>query len=968
MIHLAVIQSKGMQDGTLRIIEMVPSFGTVRTYLERFAETRAGIVTALSDSVLAGYRPCLDPDTTLIEAVPFTELVRRFLQLAGEEARRVAPQNIHEAAVAEACGQVINAMLPGLDEVGPSLRFPGTQAAIGATLRELHAWGITADDLRQMSGDVSEAFGHKLGWLAELDDRSGRLLAELGYQTHSQQIRACMSAVPDLDAFTRRVLVLGFSEQHPLRVRWLKWAVEQGMEVTVLVERHAANADIFRTAKQTVLDFGQDAEAVGDGNELLRNLFGTETLPSSPVRAVIQSAADPLHECEWALRTVAEAEDAAIYVRDLTNYAPLLLSASRRLGIPLRLTCADPLLSNASVRNTLKVLEAASQTDIRELISVIDNPDSGLSRTETETLIDKIRTWHATESRDEAWKKLAAWLGEQPEPYQWLAEVVNFRQTLPTGSRRSTEWYSLLRGLLPKLPWMDSARPAPAWIIARDSFAQNAMQRVVAGEASVRQLRSDEGESFRAFVALCRRQWENGRYRYPASDDGIQVTANVDALQNSDTIIVLGMLEGTFPRRRKEDPILTDEERGIISRLRMDWPRLKNSHREAESERDDFYKVCAAAQSTLILSYPKAGDDTDNIPAFYIESVRQAIASFDPGADLRDIPRDRWVPLPEEATAESDRVLSEILAAPVEPSPPVAYLEPEKTMAQLPVLPAKFRPDHLRDAAICAFRYQFGARLGIRPVRKRDRWRVFDGLYAATNLAKLDLEEAPTVLFNALESRLTDPANGFERDERELLRLAGQRIIQGVLDREHRARELWPRDKTNLHFEVSVLKPSGPPPGQPWIEFVAPAFSKGRDGRRIVHLYGPTTPKEVESDADWAYYGSLWSAVMNSMQEESAMPCLEIEDGRGKREMLVPSKEGTASDFAAGLIVRTIFGSEESGSATASFWHRYQTRIRPVLQRIESQDITPSPGDGCTSCGLAEFCRRHRDFSEDEGL
>lgn len=47
MIHLAVIQSKGMQDGTLRIIEMVPSFGTVRTYLERFAETRDGIVTAL---------------------------------------------------------------------------------------------------------------------------------------------------------------------------------------------------------------------------------------------------------------------------------------------------------------------------------------------------------------------------------------------------------------------------------------------------------------------------------------------------------------------------------------------------------------------------------------------------------------------------------------------------------------------------------------------------------------------------------------------------------------------------------------------------------------------------------------------------------------------------------------------------------------------------------------------------------
>ena len=51
-----------------------------------------------------------------------------------------------------------------------------------------------------------------------------------------------------------------------------------------------------------------------------------------------------------------------------------------------------------------------------------------------------------------------------------------------------------------------------------------------------------------------------------------------------------GMLEGVFPRRRSEDPILTDLERAEIS-LYLETRPLPDSHREARRERDQFYRL-----------------------------------------------------------------------------------------------------------------------------------------------------------------------------------------------------------------------------------------------------------------------------------------------------------------------------------------------------------------------------------------
>ena len=64
-------------------------------------------------------------------------------------------------------------------------------------------------------------------------------------------------------------------------------------------------------------------------------------------------------------------------------------------------------------------------------------------------------------------------------------------------------------------------------------------------------------------------------------------------------VIVLGLVEKSFPRPVREDPLLTDEERARIS---AELPRKLDGHDE---ERLLFSLATAAAREKLVLSYPR---------------------------------------------------------------------------------------------------------------------------------------------------------------------------------------------------------------------------------------------------------------------------------------------------------------------------------------------------------------------------
>jgi ATP-dependent helicase/nuclease subunit B len=104
----------------------------------------------------------------------------------------------------------------------------------------------------------------------------------------------------------------------------------------------------------------------------------------------------------------------------------------------------------------------------------------------------------------------------------------------------------------------------------------------------------------------------------------------------------MGLTERAFPRRISEDPFLRDEERRLV----RDWTAVDlEEHRlHADDERLLFYLAATAPTERLLLSFPRATNDKDALPSFFLDNVRSvfengphgnsdALASVDKAAE-----------------------------------------------------------------------------------------------------------------------------------------------------------------------------------------------------------------------------------------------------------------------------------------------------------------------------------------------
>jgi ATP-dependent helicase/DNAse subunit B len=116
-----------------------------------------------------------------------------------------------------------------------------------------------------------------------------------------------------------------------------------------------------------------------------------------------------------------------------------------------------------------------------------------------------------------------------------------------------------------------------------------ALRRAIRNIASVRVGSDDQPFSLRQFSLLCRDAWNDEQYSIPAQGNGILVVNSAQSIGEVRSVYALGMLEGVFPRRRTEDPILTDGDRNQISTALSLDPPLMTSMEYASKERDEFF-------------------------------------------------------------------------------------------------------------------------------------------------------------------------------------------------------------------------------------------------------------------------------------------------------------------------------------------------------------------------------------------
>jgi hypothetical protein len=953
--------ARGKAMHGLRVLSAVPGSTSFGPIIRDFCRRGEGVVTAFAESALPICKRFVEEDDA-VEVLAFGEVVSRFLRMCGEDARPLAQSGQMEAAVARACLE-----LPADSPFTRTARFPGLHKALVRTIKELHEWGIDREEMRELASIASPRLAAKLNSLADLDHAVDEVMLALGRQSHSAQMRACFDSLPERDGSFDRLLVLVGSEECPLRLRWLQWAVEKGTDVTVVLERHAADAPIFAGARRTAAALGAAPQPIGEGNRLLKNLFAPDLSDGAPVDVSIVSASDPLAEAEWALRGCLEEErpdQAGIYVRNLETYAPLIESAAKRLGIPVRIARRAPLLTNSFARLTLTALEFCASNDVRTLGPILQSSYLGLGGEGQAQLVSGLRECHSM--RQLQWEALRTWADVHEEDFPWVGALLDWRQKA-SGALPLREWKTLLCELIgvdERFPWSTRIMGRDRIMAERDRRARHQLERLLANYVTVEGIDNDRSMNLAEVARLCRRLWKDADVSIPSADYGVTVADDPYALADVETLRVMGMLEGVFPRRRSEEPVLTDYDREEISGLRPGQPALLDSHDKAEAERDAFYRVCAAARKRLVFSYPLADDARDNIPAFYLTEVERAAAGH---VARKDFPRTLFAPAMDACATDHDRLLRQALEAPRELPNSVELISQAAKEAMRPPEGHRFRPGELRDALQCPFQYALRHRLHLRVRRRGTRWQSLRKLpQAAGLLGQSTRPQAEHALIEALNAELDKLYSDVPDWEMQLLRSGGRRLIREWLRREFRAREVWPKEpesvKANAAFGGEGLRDAMP--GGILLEGVVPAISR-HQRYSVAHLYGSGArdPKNL-SEVEKLYYGLYFLALHETGREGA----LEIESMRGKRELVVLTRAGgpVNGHVQDGLSVVDLATADDPALSKKIFFDDVKRALRRAVERIYDSRIDAMKGDHCDWCDYGELCRRSRAFGEED--
>jgi hypothetical protein len=941
--------------GRLRAYRTYPTNGNLRASLQEFAAGGPGICTSLVTAA-QGRISALAQDAEGVDAAAFQKVVARYLTLSGEAMLPASDPVQEREALARACRD-----LPESSPFFASRGFNGFVRKLSGTLLDLRLHRLNAPELRQLAIGAEPWLGAKLESLADLDESLRRTLRGGARELESERIERCMSTA--LSDAKSRLWVYGGSEYAPLLADWLTWAARSGTEVWLVLDGHAKSNGLFEGTGRMLEHLGVEARFIGGANGLAEGLFADQAAFDPGLGVRIVSAADPLGECEWALRAFSEEAEAgmdwsrgAIYVRNPDEYGPLLEAASRRFGVPLRVPHREPLSQNGWIAFFEAYVQACTEEGPAKLQDLAASSYLDLPR-EARALHRSAIT--VSSADDEPWIGLARRLDRANEGDAWLLDAAALHGLEGAGPRTFAEWSETL-GELSERPWCEAGLKDASPTRARDGAARSSLLHALDQRAAIS---GGEAEvTLGEFSAELRRILDLTEYSWPGSDVALQVVTSSYALGGTEALCVLGMIEGAFPRRRSEDPVLSDSERSQVDALRPGKPRLANSHDAARAERDEIVRLCAAAERELMLFYPQVGDDRDNTPAFYLSEIRRAAGPLRESA----IPSARIVPPTEECRFATDRALREALespkAWPAEPS-----ISVEEIAAGMRGLPEEgVSPSELRDALRCPFLYAFKRRIRLAAAAGGFKWHRLRFLPETVGMPLIaDRATAEETLARALSGELEALGAEVSDSERRLMEAGGRREIRGWVDREFLARDLWTKHETDRHANVAFGEAGTAdelPLNGSRVKLRGRLAAVGNlAGVAVGQIYGGRAfhaSRNIDAldDPDFLELGVyLWSLC-----KRRPSVALEVDTAGGERLlMMLPKPEDVDVESRVAQGLRAVDLGEKQ-----PFYERTKSLLARAVERIESGELAPRPGEHCASCDYGELCRRAQGWGE----
>lgn len=919
--------------------------------------TPSTFVTALSDSSLAAVKFLLDDG----QACPLVDLIGRFVSMTGAKNSLLASGRAMEELLALACSEAEedHPLLSGVS------RRPGMVRALMSALAELHMADLDPSALR----DAAEASqGHtkeKLAALASLDSRMRERLGSLGRELPSERVRRCISLEMEHLGPIKHLIVLAGRDRLPLFWKWLEWAAKQGVKVDVLIERLPGRDDLFQHSRWPLTD--QKWKAKGGWTKAL---FSQETAENPPEVRLIR-APDALAECEWALRLCSRLlnqgvmpHNLAIFCRDTESYAPLLTMASDRLGVAVSLPLTVALPNLGFARIVIQTLEVLSGEDVRLMGRLCGSSYYPASAAErrwlNEALIEAFR------QGEHAWDDLSRRAAEGEGP-AWLTDLLTWRTDSLNAVLSLAEWQTRLKDLIGgTVVNEESARMMATQ--QRDLRAQNVILAALSAGAGA----SPEARfTFSGFVQRAIELWSKDKVHLPANEDGVKVESMTERLGPCEVLIVLGVVEGSLPRGRSEDPVLSDAERLELMALTDRPGSLTLSAEKAEEERDEFVRLCSVPAQTLVMTWPHVKDQKNSIPAFYLKELERALD----GRVAREIYGvDQIVPLPE-AASHSELELAQSWHSDEKGEWPEILLETSEAKSRVQTgfdLPQPL--DEVADACLCGFRA-----LG----RHKLKWRGPQGAYEITRLTtpprrgemKFAQGEEDLKLFLTLsfEERITQSFPSIQSWHLPLLGAAKERLVDEWAAEEMKIRNWIPLSE--WQFDVSHksdwFEQRGwkLPDGSARLSFLLPAGCMKEDGMLILDsgrlaLNDKEWKNWVENGSEAA--GLAWVGMVFGLTENHSSQTVLLFRNSSKSYLLHRAPDPPPRKLPSQLRGKVV--NEVLSPPPEVRWAKEGRAWVARGMRVLSQaDMTPQPGSWCRSCSLGEVCRRHIDVAAEGG-
>lgn len=557
--------------------------------------------------------------------------------------------------------------------IAKELRPKALASAVRSSLRDLIDSGVDPRQVAEHFGSTllkDEEEAARLNGLLALLALYEKELSRLGVQPPSALVKQAAAYAPAsewLSGFSE-VLYYGFYDLTGLQLDFFESVTNTRPSKLYFPFRQGHPAFRFSEELFDQKFSGHANLAVkdsGNGTALGRVLDSLFDPSKPPVavehgRIVVVSASGARDE-SWAaakevLRLLGEgipAHEIAVVARSLEPYRPALAEMFAAEGLPLDLSCGEPVLRHPAAKAALDLLTLRERDFPARTVSDLAGSPYFIA---------------ADSARASRWSRLVEALGIRAGWLQWRGKLEprvggpvelrphRVREGLPgelipaADAKALWDFVSGLRETLgaPPASWSARAAEARALLAAHLRLPSDASPAERDAWGSV-QAALEELSGFDRLREEC--PWEGFLDAFERklsratrdAGDGRLGTRALDAMdargQRFRAVVLIGLKEKLFPRQVLEDPLLRDGARAALRHPAGYWIGRKAAGHE--EERLLFYLAAASAKERLVLIYPRSDEaGKASVPSTYLRELCRAAGLPAPGeGDARRVPR-----------------------------------------------------------------------------------------------------------------------------------------------------------------------------------------------------------------------------------------------------------------------------------------------------------------------------------------